>query len=60
MIFYEPLPDDVAIVRVLHGARDTGAQFEGSDVVHCLQNREFVDGGSARGMALLPVAALFV
>jgi toxin ParE1/3/4 len=27
VIFYEPLPDGVAIVRVLHGARDIGAQF---------------------------------
>jgi toxin ParE1/3/4 len=29
VIFYEPIADGVAIVRVLHGARDIGAQFEG-------------------------------
>jgi len=29
VIFYEPLADGVAIVRVLHGARDTASQFEG-------------------------------
>jgi len=28
VIFYEPLPDGVAIVRVLHGARDIDIQFE--------------------------------
>lgn len=28
VIFYEPLPDGVAIVRVLHGARDIDAGFE--------------------------------
>ncbi len=28
MIFYEPLPDGVVIVRVLHGARDIDTQFE--------------------------------
>ncbi len=30
VIFYQPVQDGVAIVRVLHGARDVGAQFEGS------------------------------
>jgi toxin ParE1/3/4 len=29
VIFYEPLQDGVVIVRVLHGARDVDAQFEG-------------------------------
>lgn len=29
VIFYEPVPTGVVIVRVLHGARDTEAQFEG-------------------------------
>ena len=29
VIFYEVVPDDVAIVRVLHGARDLGPLFEG-------------------------------
>jgi plasmid stabilization system protein ParE len=29
VIFYEALADGVVIVRVLHGARDVGAQFEG-------------------------------
>jgi toxin ParE1/3/4 len=29
VIFYQPLEDGVAIVRVLHGARDIEAQFEG-------------------------------
>lgn len=28
VIFYEPLPNGVAIVRVLHGARDVSSQFE--------------------------------
>ena len=28
VIFYEPLPDGVAIARVLHGARDIDAGFE--------------------------------
>jgi toxin ParE1/3/4 len=28
VIFYEPLPNGVAIVRVLHGARDVQSQFE--------------------------------
>jgi len=28
VIFYEPLGDGVAIVRVLHGARDARAQFD--------------------------------
>jgi toxin ParE1/3/4 len=30
VIFYQPVLDGVEIVRVLHGARDAGAQFEGS------------------------------
>jgi toxin ParE1/3/4 len=29
VIFYEALPDGVIILRVLHGARDVRAQFEG-------------------------------
>jgi toxin ParE1/3/4 len=29
VIFYEVIPDGVAIVRVLHGARDLGPLFEG-------------------------------
>ena len=29
VIFYEVVPDDVASVRVLHGARDLGPLFEG-------------------------------
>jgi toxin ParE1/3/4 len=29
VIFYEVTPDGIAIVRVLHGARDLGALFEG-------------------------------
>ena|SRR5437867_5063954 len=29
VIFYEVLPDGIAIVRVLHGARDLGPLFEG-------------------------------
>jgi|ERR1700722_11400788 toxin ParE1/3/4 len=29
VIFYEVIHDGVAIVRVLHGARDASAQFEG-------------------------------
>jgi toxin ParE1/3/4 len=28
VIFYEPIPEGVAIVRVLHGARDANAQFQ--------------------------------
>ena len=28
VIFYEPLPDGVAVVRVLHSARDIDTQFE--------------------------------
>ena len=28
VIFYEPLPDGIAVVRVLHSARDIDAQFE--------------------------------
>jgi toxin ParE1/3/4 len=28
VIFYQPVPDGVEIVRVLHGARDASAQFE--------------------------------
>lgn len=27
MIFYEALPDNIGVVRVLHGARDLEAQF---------------------------------
>lgn len=27
MIFYEPMPDGIGVVRVLHGARDLDAQF---------------------------------
>ena len=29
VIFYEAIPDGIAIVRVLHGARDLGPLFEG-------------------------------
>jgi toxin ParE1/3/4 len=29
VIFYEVIPDGIAIVRVLHGARDLGPLFEG-------------------------------
>jgi toxin ParE1/3/4 len=29
VIFYEVIPDGMAIVRVLHGARDLGRLFEG-------------------------------
>jgi len=29
VIFYEVMPDRIAIVRVLHGARDLGPPFEG-------------------------------
>ncbi len=29
VIFYEALPDEIVIVRVLHSARDVSAQFEG-------------------------------
>ena len=29
VIFYEVIPDGIAIVRVLHGARDLGLLFEG-------------------------------
>ena len=29
VIFYEVVPDGIAVVRVLHGARDIGPQFEG-------------------------------
>ena len=28
VIFYEPLPNGIAVVRVLHGARDAQAPFE--------------------------------
>jgi toxin ParE1/3/4 len=28
VIFYEVIPDGIAIVRVLHGARDPGPLFE--------------------------------
>jgi toxin ParE1/3/4 len=28
VIFYQPVPEGVEIVRVLHGARDASAQFE--------------------------------
>ena len=27
MIFYEPVPDGIGVIRVLHGARDIAAQF---------------------------------
>ncbi len=27
VIFYEPVPDGIAVVRVLHSARDLDAQF---------------------------------
>jgi toxin ParE1/3/4 len=30
VIFYQPVQDRIEIVRVLHGVRDIGAQFEGS------------------------------
>jgi toxin ParE1/3/4 len=29
LIFYEVIPDGIAIVRVLHSARDTGPLFQG-------------------------------
>ena len=29
VIFYRPIPDGIQVLRVLHGARDIPAQFEG-------------------------------
>ena len=32
LVFYQPVPDGLLIVRVLHGARDIAAFFEDEDI----------------------------